>query len=60
MVGVYMIRRIQSAKTPRDVLFREAQSELDAFERREREFSKKERQDLAELRIPIDTIRLAH
>jgi hypothetical protein len=49
------------AKTPRDRFLEAAQKELAAFERREREFSKKERKErAAELQIPADTIRPAN
>jgi hypothetical protein len=45
----------QLAITPRDRFLEAAQKELAAFERREREFSKKERKErAAELRIPTD------
>ena len=45
----------QLAVTPRDRFLEAAQKELAAFERREREFSKKERNErAAELRLPSD------
>ena len=48
---------IQSAITPRDRFLETAQKELAAFEQREREFSKKERQErAAQLRLPTDKI----
>ena len=47
------------AVTPRDRFLEAAQKELVAFERREREFSRKERQErAAELQIPADKIEL--
>jgi hypothetical protein len=47
----------QLAVTPRDRFLEAAQKELAAFERREREFSKKERKErAAELQIPSDKI----
>jgi hypothetical protein len=43
------------AVTPRDRFLEAAQKELIEFERREREFSKKERQErAAELQLPTD------
>ena len=42
-----MTRQIQFAGTPRESFLEAAQKELIAFERREREFSKKERQERA-------------
>jgi len=48
-----MIGHTQLAITPRDRFLQAAQKELSEFERREREFIKKERQErAAELRIP--------
>jgi hypothetical protein len=48
-----MTGHTQLAITPRDRFLEAAQKELAAFERREREFSKKERQERAsELQIP--------
>jgi hypothetical protein len=50
-----MTRHTQLAVTPRDRFLEAAQIELAAFEQREREFSKKEKQDrAAELQIPIE------
>jgi hypothetical protein len=49
-----MTEHTQLAMTPRDRFLEAAQKELAAFERREREFSKKERQErAAELQIPV-------
>lgn len=43
------------AITPRDRFLQAAQKELTEFEKREREFSKKEKQErAAELQIPVD------
>ena len=51
----------QLAVTPRGRFLEAAQKELIEFERREREFSKRERQErAAELRLPTDTITLAN
>jgi hypothetical protein len=48
-----MTGHTQLAITPRDRLLEAAQKELAAFERRERAFSKKEKQErAAELQIP--------
>ena len=48
-----MTEHIQLAGTPRESFLEAAQKELIAFERREREFSKKERQErAAELQFP--------
>jgi hypothetical protein len=48
-----MTGHTQLVVTPRDRFLEAAQKELAAFERREREFSKKERQErAAELQIP--------
>jgi hypothetical protein len=48
-----MTEHAQLAITPRDRFLRAAQKELLEFERREREFSKKERLErAAELQIP--------
>jgi len=50
-----MTGRTQLAVTRRDGLLDAAQRELAAFEWREREFSKKERQErAAQLRLPTD------
>ena len=50
-----MTGHTQLAITPRDRFLEAAQKELAAFERREREFSNKERQErAAELQIPIE------
>ena len=52
-----MTGHTQLAITPRDRFLEAAQKELIAFERREREFSKKERQErAAQLQIPLDRI----
>ena len=52
-----MTGHTQLAVTPRDRFLEAAQKELIAFERREREFSKKERQErAAQLQIPLDKI----
>jgi hypothetical protein len=49
-----MTEHIQLAPTPRDRFLEAAQKELLAFERREREFLKKERQErAAQLQIPV-------
>jgi hypothetical protein len=49
-----MMGHTQLAITPRDRFLQTAQKELVAFEQREREFSKKERQErAAELRMPV-------
>ena len=54
-MGCAMTGLAQLAVTPRDRFLEAAQKELAAFERREHEFSKKERQErAAELRIPAD------
>ena len=56
-----MVGHTQLGMTARDRFLEAARKELDAFERREREFSKKERHErAAELQIPAETIRLAH
>ena len=48
-----MTGHTQLAVTPRDRFLQAAQEELVAFEQREREFSRKERQErAAELQIP--------
>jgi hypothetical protein len=48
-----MTGHTQLAVTPRDRFLQAAQEELIAFERREREFSRKEREErAAELQIP--------
>lgn len=50
-----MTGHAQLAITPRDRFLEAAQKELIEFERREREFSKKERQErAAELQLPAD------
>jgi hypothetical protein len=47
------------AITPRDRFLEAAHKELTAFERREREFSRKEREErAAELRIPANKLGL--
>jgi hypothetical protein len=52
--GGVMTEHTQLAMTPRDRFLEAAQKELAAFERREREFSKKERQERAvELQMPV-------
>jgi hypothetical protein len=52
-----MTEHTQLAITPRDRFLQAAQKELIEFERREREFSKKERQErAAQLRLPTDRI----
>jgi hypothetical protein len=49
-----MIGHAQLALTPRDRFIQAAEQELIAFERREREFIKKERRErAAELQIPV-------
>jgi hypothetical protein len=49
-----MTGHTQLAITPRDRFLEAAQKELAAFEQREREFSRKERQErAAELQIPL-------
>jgi hypothetical protein len=54
-----MTGHTQLAITPRDRFLEAAQKELAAFEKREREFSKKERQErAAELQMPIERIGL--
>jgi hypothetical protein len=50
-----MTGHTQLVITPRDRLLEAAQKELIEFERREREFSKKEKQErAAELQIPVE------
>jgi|EndMetStandDraft_3_1072993.scaffolds.fasta_scaffold1720446_1 hypothetical protein len=50
-----MTEHTQLAVTPRDRFLEAARKELIAFERREREFSRKERQDRAvELNLYLD------
>jgi hypothetical protein len=50
-----MTRHTQLALTPRDRFMQAAQEQLAAFEQREREFSRKERQErAAQLQIPIE------
>jgi hypothetical protein len=52
-----MTGHTQLAIAPRDRFLDAAQKELIAFERREREFSKKEKQErAAELQIPLERI----
>lgn len=52
-----MTGHTQLAITPRDRFLDAAQKELMEFERREREFSKKEKQErAAELQIPLERI----
>ena len=47
----------QLATTPRDRFLQAAEKELVAFERREREFLKRDREELAaKLQIPLDQI----
>ena len=49
-----MTEHAQLAITPRDRFLRAAQKELLEFERREREFSKREKRERAEeLQIPV-------
>jgi hypothetical protein len=49
-----MTGHTQLAITPRDRFLETAQKELAAFEQREREFSRKEREErAAELQIPV-------
>ena len=56
-----MTGHTQLVITPRDRFLEAAQKELIEFERREREFSKKERQErAAELRFPADKIALVN
>jgi hypothetical protein len=56
-----MTGQTQLAITPRGRLLEAAQKELIEFERREREFSKKERQErAAELRLPAYKIALVN
>jgi hypothetical protein len=53
--GALMTGHTQLAVTPRDRFLEAAQKELVAFEQREREFSKKDKQErAAELRIPVE------
>jgi len=52
-----MTGHTQLVVTSRDRFLQAAQNELIAFERREREFSKRERQErAAQLQIPLDRI----
>jgi hypothetical protein len=54
-----MMEHIQFAVTPRDRFLQAVQKELIEFERREHEFSKKERQErAAELQIPAEKYKL--
>lgn len=56
-----MTGRSQLAVTPRDRFLQAAQQELAACERREREFSKKDRQErAAELQIPGGKTETSH
>jgi hypothetical protein len=53
--GALMTGHTQLAITPRDRFLEAAQKELIAFEQREREFSRKERQErAAQLQIPVE------
>ena len=50
-----MTGHTQLAITPRDRFLQAAQKELTEFEKREREFSKKDKQErAAELQIPVE------
>jgi hypothetical protein len=52
-----MTEHTQLAITPRDRFLQAAEKELIAFERREREFLKKDREErAAKLQIPLDKI----
>ena len=52
-----MTEHTQLAVTPRDRFFEAAQKELTAFERREREFQRKDREErAAKLQFPLDKI----
>ena len=52
-----MAGHTQLAITPRDRFLQAAEKELVAFERREREFQKKDREErAARLQIPLDKI----
>ena len=52
-----MTGHTQLAVTPRDRFLKAAQKELIAFERREREFLKRDREErAAKLQIPLDKI----
>ena len=52
--GSIMIEHVRLAPTPRDRFFEAAQKELLAFERREREFRKKDLEErAAQLQIPV-------
>jgi hypothetical protein len=54
-----MTGHTQLAVTPRDRFLEAAQRELIAFEQREREFSRKERQErAAQLQIPVERVGL--
>jgi hypothetical protein len=54
-----MTRHTQLAVTPRDRFLEAALQELVAFEQREREFSRKERQErAAQLNIPMERVGL--
>ena len=53
--GALMTGHTQLAITPRDRFLEAAQKELVAFEQREREVSRKERQErAAQLQIPVE------
>jgi hypothetical protein len=55
-----MTGHTQLAITPRERFLKAAQKELAAFEEREHEFSKKERQErAAELQLPANAFELA-
>ena len=59
--GVKMTKHAELAVTPRDRFLEAAQKELIEFERREREFSKKDRKErAAELSIPAAGFELYH
>jgi hypothetical protein len=50
-----MTEHTQLAITPRDRFLEAAQKELIAFERREREFTKRQKKErAAELQLPVD------
>jgi hypothetical protein len=52
-----MTEHTQLAITPRDRLLEAAQKEMIAFERREREFLKRDREErAARLQLPLDKI----
>jgi hypothetical protein len=55
----YMTGHSQLAATSRDRFLQAVQKELEAFEQREREFIKEEREERArQLRLPINEIRI--